>query len=50
MNYVAESTTFDHMASNPSVNYEHWKDYGFAYKDKGKFFRKGKNAECFLAD
>lgn len=42
VNYVAECTSFNHMASNPSVNYEHWKDYGFAFKDKGKFFRKGK--------
>lgn len=50
VNYVAENTSFNHMAENPSVNYEHWKDYGFAFKDKGKFFRKGKNVAHFLAD
>ncbi|KAG0710509.1 Sulfotransferase family cytosolic 1B member 1 [Chionoecetes opilio] len=40
--YVAENTSFVRMSSNPSVNYEHWKDFGFAFKDKGKFLRKGK--------
>uniref|UniRef100_A0A0P4WJ54 Sulfotransferase domain-containing protein n=1 Tax=Scylla olivacea TaxID=85551 RepID=A0A0P4WJ54_SCYOL len=42
VNHVAENTSFPCMAANPSVNYEHWKDFGFAFKDKGTFLRKGK--------
>lgn len=41
VSYIAVSTSFASMATNPSVNYEHWKDLGFAYKNKGKFLRKG---------
>ncbi|XP_064104698.1 sulfotransferase 1B1-like isoform X1 [Macrobrachium nipponense] len=40
--YVAACTSFDAMSENPSVNYEHWKDLGFAHKEEGKFMRKGK--------
>ncbi|KAK3853926.1 hypothetical protein Pcinc_039559 [Petrolisthes cinctipes] len=29
------------MTHNPSVNYQHWKELGFAHKDKGNFLRKG---------
>ncbi|CAL4160489.1 unnamed protein product, partial [Meganyctiphanes norvegica] len=39
---VAYSTSFNKMASNPSTNYEHWKDIGFIDKDRGAFMRKGK--------
>ncbi|XP_037778237.1 amine sulfotransferase-like [Penaeus monodon] len=42
LEYVAACTSFASMASNPSVNYEHWKDSGFCHKDKGSFLRKGK--------
>lgn len=48
VNYVAKSTSFINMAANPSVNYEHWKDFGFAFKDKGRFLRKGINTNCTL--
>ncbi|XP_042212603.1 sulfotransferase family cytosolic 1B member 1-like isoform X2 [Homarus americanus] len=41
VNYIAACTSFSAMAANPSVNYEHWKDLGFAHKDKGQFMRKG---------
>ncbi|KAK8738050.1 hypothetical protein OTU49_004373, partial [Cherax quadricarinatus] len=41
VNYVAACTSFSSMLTNPSVNYDHWKDLGFAYKDKGRFLRKG---------
>lgn len=40
--HIAHSTSFKSMSANASVNYEHWKDLGFAHKDKGKFLRKGK--------
>lgn len=39
--HIAHSTSFKSMSANASVNYEHWKDLGFAHKDKGKFLRKG---------
>ncbi|XP_042855517.1 amine sulfotransferase-like [Penaeus japonicus] len=42
LEYVAACTSFASMASNPSVNYEHWKESGFCHKDKGSFLRKGK--------
>lgn len=48
VNFVAENTSFVQMSANPSVNYEHWKDFGFAFTDKGKFLRKGTNAKCIL--
>ncbi|XP_068214727.1 sulfotransferase 1B1-like [Palaemon carinicauda] len=38
---IAACTSFDVMSKNPSVNYEHWKDLGFAHKEEGKFMRKG---------
>ncbi|KAB7504294.1 Sulfotransferase family cytosolic 1B member 1 [Armadillidium nasatum] len=38
---VAVATTFRSMSENKSVNYEHWKDIGFANKNEGKFLRKG---------
>ncbi|XP_071534692.1 sulfotransferase 1B1-like isoform X1 [Panulirus ornatus] len=41
VNHVASCTSFASMLTNPSVNYEHWKDLGFAYKDKGRFMRIG---------
>ena len=47
VNFVAKNTSFAHMSANPSVNYEHWKDFGFAFKDKGKFLRKGKSTHSF---
>lgn len=40
--YIAACTSFSSMSKNPSVNYEHWKDLGFAYKEKGQFLRTGK--------
>ncbi|XP_076030747.1 sulfotransferase 1E1-like isoform X2 [Oratosquilla oratoria] len=39
---VALYTSFTSMKNNSSVNYEHWKDIGFARKDGGSFMRKGK--------
>ncbi|KAF2361235.1 Sulfotransferase domain [Trinorchestia longiramus] len=40
--FVVTHTSFAAMSSNKSVNYEHWKDVGFAHKDRGNFLRKGK--------
>ncbi|KAK4329462.1 hypothetical protein Pmani_000219 [Petrolisthes manimaculis] len=38
---IRTCTSFTNMTHNTSVNYQHWKEWGFAHKDKGNFLRKG---------